>query len=817
MDRIQKINIASEMKTSFLDYAMSVIVSRALPDVRDGLKPVHRRILFAMNDLGMHSDKAYKKSARIVGEVIGKYHPHGDSAVYDTMVRMSQDFSYRYPLVDGQGNFGSIDGDGAAAMRYTEARMSKISMNLLRDINKNTINFKDNYDGSEREPEVLPSRFPNLLANGATGIAVGMATNIPPHNITEVIDGLIAYANNNEITTHELMEIIQGPDFPTGATILGRSGIKRAYETGKGSVTIRSKTDLVEMKNGKTQIIVSEIPYQVNKARLIKKIAELVNDKKIEGIVDLRDESNRKGIRIVIELKKDANSSVVLNNLYKQTSLQTSFGINNLSLVNGEPKILPLKDTLKHYLDHQIIVIERRTRFDLEKAENRAHILEGFIIALNDIDRVIDVIKASSNDSEASANLIAEFSFTDRQAKAILEMRLRRLTGLERERIENELNDLNQLISKLKNILSSRENMLEIVITELMEFKDKFGDERRTVIDNTAIDFIDDESLIPVEDIVITLTSKGYIKRLPIDTYKTQNRGGRGVKGATTGDEDYIEYLLTTTTHSYILFMTSRGKTYRLKGYEIPTYSRTAKGLPVVNLLPLESNECVSAIIPIDDFETESYLFFATKNGLVKRTHISEFASIRANGKIALTLRDDDELISVKKTNGNDNIVIGASNGKMIMFNENDCRPMGRTASGVKGLTIEDSHVVGMELADETSEVLVISRCGFGKRTTIDEYKVQNRGGKGVKTLNITEKNGKLISLKTVSGTEDLMIITNDGIVIRMPIDQISTTGRVTQGVKLIRLNDGQFVANVAVIDSEDDSIEGSIECTEES
>jgi len=801
MSVLKQISISKEMKTSFLDYAMSVIVARALPDVRDGLKPVHRRIVYSMNELGMYSDKPFKKSARIVGEVIGKYHPHGDAAIYGTMVRMAQDFSYRYMLIDGHGNFGSIDGDGAAAMRYTEARMSKISMELVKDIKKNTIDFKDNYDGSEREPVVLPARFPNLLVNGTTGIAVGMATNIPPHNLTEVVDGVLAYIENPEITIIELMEFIKGPDFPTGALILGRSGIKSAYETGRGSVVMRGKCDIIDLgRAGKQAIIITEIPYQVNKARLVEKIADLVRDKRIDGITDLRDESNMKGIRIVIELRRDANANVILNNLYKQTALQSTFGVNNLSLVNGEPKVLCLKDTIKYYVKHQREVIIRRTQYELDKALAREHLLEGLTKALDIIDQIINLIR-STKDGTEKQKLIEKFEFSEEQAQAILDMRLKRLSGLEREKLDAELAELRIVVAELKAILADEVLIMNIIKDELIEIKDRFGDERRSIIDDTAIDFIDDESLIPQEDIVITLTKEGYIKSLPSDTYKTQNRGGRGITGMKTNEEDYVDYLLSSTTHSYILFFTNKGKVYRTKGYNVPKFTRTAKGLPLVNLLPLEKEEHVTSIINVEDFKTDNYLLFSTKFGSVKRTHISEFESIRQTGKICITLKDNDELIAIRMTNGSDEIVVGASNGKLIRFHENDVRPMGRTASGVRGLMIStEERVVGMEIVHEEEQVLVVSEKGYGKRTPIGEYRLQQRGGKGVKTISITEKNGKLVSLRSVKGDEDLMIITNSGIIIRMPVGQISVIGRATQGVRLIKLGNDQYVATVAKI-----------------
>ncbi|CAG9613605.1 DNA gyrase subunit A [Bacillus rhizoplanae] len=804
--RIREINISQEMRTSFLDYAMSVIVSRALPDVRDGLKPVHRRILYAMNDLGITADKAYKKSARIVGEVIGKYHPHGDSAVYETMVRMAQDFSQRYMLVNGHGNFGSVDGDSAAAMRYTEAKMSKISMELLRDITKNTIDYQDNYDGSEREPIVLPARFPNLLVNGATGIAVGMATNIPPHQLGEVIDGVLALSHNPEITIAELMEYIPGPDFPTAGQILGRSGIRRAYETGRGTVILRARVEIEEKANGKQSIIVTELPYQVNKARLIEKIAELVRDKKIDGITDLRDESDRNGMRIVMELRRDANANVLLNNLYKHTALQTSFGINMLSLVNGEPKVLNLKECLYHYLEHQKVVIRRRTAYELEKAEARAHILEGLRIALDHLDEVITLIRNSKTADIAKQGLMERFGLSEKQAQAILDMRLQRLTGLEREKIEQEYQELLALIAELKAILADEEKVLEIIREELTEVKDRFNDTRRSEITIGGMEAIEDEDLIPEQNIVITLTHNGYVKRLPASTYKTQNRGGRGVQGMGTNNDDFVEHLLTTSTHDHILFFTNKGKVYRTKGYEIPEYSRTAKGIPIINLLEVDKDEWVNAIIPIREFSDDHYLFFTTKQGIAKRTPLSSFANIRNNGLIAISLREDDEVISVRLTTGEKDMIVGTSNGMLIRFHEQDVRSMGRNAAGVKAITLgEEDQVVGMEIVEEEMDVLIVTKNGYGKRTPVEEYRLQSRGGKGLKTCNITDKNGKLIAVKSVNGEEDIMLITAAGVLIRMPVDQISQMGRNTQGVRLIRLEGEQEVATVAKTQKEDE------------
>lgn len=812
LSRIKEINISQEMKTSFMDYAMSVIVSRALPDVRDGLKPVHRRILFAMNELGMTSDKAYKKSARIVGEVIGKYHPHGDSAVYETMVRMAQDFSYRYMLIDGHGNFGSVDGDAAAAMRYTEARMSKISMEMIRDINKDTIDYQDNYDGSEREPKVLPARFPNLLVNGASGIAVGMATNIPPHQLGEVIDGVLAVSHNQDITLPELMEIIPGPDFPTGAEIVGISGIRRAYQTGRGSVVIRAKA-MVEEKNGKQKIIVTELPYQVNKAKLIEKIAELVREKKIDGITDLRDESDRTGMRIVIELRRDANANVLLNNLYKQTAMQTSFGINLLALVDGQPKVLNLKECLEYYLEHQKVVIKRRTAFELRKAEARAHILEGLRVALDHLDEVIALIRASQTTDIARNGLMDNFSLSYEQAQAILDMRLQRLTGLERDKIENEYAELVKRIAELKAILANEEKVLEIIREELLEVKERFNDERRTII-SIDEDSFEDEDLIPKTNIVITLTHNGYIKRLPISTYRSQKRGGRGIQGMGTNDDDFVEHLFTTNSHHTILFFTNKGKVYRLKGYEIPELGRTAKGIPIINLLQIEQGEYISTVIPIEEFN-ENYLFFMTKHGITKRTELASFANIRKGGLFAINLRDDDELHGVRLTDGNKEIIIGTKKGMSIRFHEEDVRLMGRTAGGVRGISLpKDDQVVGMDIIEKGYDVLIVTEKGYGKKTPEEDYRIQNRGGKGIRTCNITEKNGHVVSLRVVSDENEIMIITESGVIIRLCVQDISRTGRNTQGVRLIRVGDSQGVATVAKVDhddeaSEDEELEG--------
>ncbi|WJE39284.1 DNA gyrase subunit A [Bacillus safensis] len=816
---VREVNISQEMRTSFLDYAMSVIVSRALPDVRDGLKPVHRRILYAMNDLGMTSDKPFKKSARIVGEVIGKYHPHGDSAVYEAMVRMAQDFNYRNMLVEGHGNFGSVDGDGAAAMRYTEARLSKISMEILRDITKDTIDYQDNYDGSEREPIVMPARFPNLLVNGATGIAVGMATNIPPHQLGEVIDGVLAISQNPEMTTQELMEIIPGPDFPTAGQIIGRSGIRKAYETGRGSITLRAKSIIEETSSGKQRIVINEIPYQVNKARLIEKIADLVRDKKIDGITDLRDESDRNGMRIVIELRRDANAHVLLNNLYKQTTLQTSFGINLLALVDGQPKVLSLKQCLEYYLEHQKVIIRRRTAYELRKAEARAHILEGLRIALDHLDEVIALIRSSQTAEIARNGLMENYSLSEKQAQAILDMRLQRLTGLEREKIEEEYKGLVDLIAELKAILADNEKVLEIIREELTEIKERFNDTRRTEIVTAGIETIEDEDLIPVENIVITLTHNGYIKRLPASTYRSQKRGGKGVQGMGTNEDDFVEQLISTSTHDTILFFSNKGKVYRAKGYEIPEFGRTAKGIPIINLLEVEKGEWINAIIPVSEFDEDSYLFFTTRHGVSKRTSLSQFANIRNNGLIALSLREEDELMAVRLTNGEKQIIIGTKKGMLIRFDETDVREMGRTAAGVKGITLsEDDIVVGMEILEPDANVLIVTEKGYGKLTPEKEYRVQSRGGKGLKTCKITDNNGPLVAVKATNAEaeEDLMIITGSGVIIRMAVSDISTTGRVTQGVRLIRLGDDEHVATVALVEqSQEDDEENNEENVE--
>lgn len=810
-DRLKQVDISKEMRKSFLDYSMSVIVQRALPDVRDGLKPVHRRILHSMNELGIVANKPFKKSARIVGDVIGKYHPHGDSAVYDAMVRMSQDFSYRYELVQGHGNFGSIDGDGAAAMRYTEAKMSKIAMEMMKDINKDTVDFMDNYDGEEKEPVVLPARFPNLLVNGSVGIAVGMATNIPPHNLTETIDATLAVMDQPDISVLELMSIIKGPDFPTGGIILGRAGIRQAYETGRGSIMIRSRTEIDELPNGKPRIIVTEIPYMVNKANLVEKIASLVREKIVDGITDLRDESSREGIRIVIEMRKDVQPDVILNQLFRLTALQTSFGVNTLALVNGEPKQLGLKDVLRHYIDHQIDVTVRRTKYDLKKAEDRAHILEGLRIALDHIDAIIKLIRSSKDDEEALHGLMEHFGLTEIQGKAILEMRLRRLTGLERDKIESEYQQLLETIADLKDILANHARVLQIIHDELTEVKNRYGDERRTEISDANYD-MQDEDLIPVEESVITMTTNGYIKRLPVDTYHTQNRGGRGIKGMALNEDDVIEFILTMSSHDYLMFFTNKGKVYRIKGYQVPNASRTAKGLPIVNLLSMEKDEKVRALISIERECDSAYLLFVTKYGTVKRVALDEFASIRQNGKIAITLRDGDELVAVKETNGSDEIIIAGSNGKAVRFNENDIRPMGRTASGVRGFNTDGSEVVGAATTKEGEYILVVSQNGYGKRSAIEDYRLTSRGTKGVKTINLTEKTGDLVSVRAVHGEEDAMIVTDEGIIIRISLKNVGVYGRNTQGVKLINVSDGQSVAKVAIIDAEEEASDDEVE-----
>ena len=814
IDRKVSVDIVGEMKTSFLDYSMSVIVARAIPDVKDGLKPVHRRVLYTLFEEGMTPDKKYQKSANAVGAVMGHYHPHGDSAIYDTMVRMAQDFTYRHCLVDGHGNFGSIDGFGAAASRYTEARLAKISMELLRDLNRDTVDFEPNYDGQRKEPVVLPSRFPNILVNGNMGIAVGMATNIPPHNLGETIDACIAYIDNNDISVDELMKYIKGPDFPTAGIILGNSGIKRAFETGRGAITIRGKA-VVEEYHGKDRIIITELPYQVNKKALITRIGELVRDKVLDGISNLSDESALEGIKIVIDIKKEANSNVVLNNLYKHTQLQVSYGINFLMLVDGSPRTLGLKGILEKYVEHQRNVIYRRCQFDLKKYKARLHILEGLKIALDNIDRVIKIIRESETDEFAQKGLMSEFGLTDVQAQAILEMRLKRLTGLEKSKIEDEIAELLKMIAELEEILASEEKIYEVIKNEMLEIKEKYADARRTHIDMTAVDFIDDESLIPVENSVLTMTNKGYIKRLPVDTYRIQNRGGVGVKGMATNEEDFVEHIINASSHDYIMFFTSRGRVFRIKCYEIPEFSRQAKGLPLINLINLEQGEKVTSLLKTSsDDEEFKYFVFATKGGIIKRTDISEFDSIRTNGKKAITLRDNDELISVRKTTGNNEVLMASSNGRMVRFNESCLRVMGRSASGVKGIELGGSELVGMDVVENGKEVFVITKNGYGKKTPVEEYRITNRGGKGVKALNVTEKNGDIIAFMVLSKSEnnDLVIVTNEGIIIRISISQISTLGRVTQGVRLIHLLENQYVSTVAVIHKDDDDIEEKVD-----
>ncbi|WP_123042659.1 DNA gyrase subunit A [Cohnella candidum] len=802
-------DIGTEMRESFMDYAMSIIVSRALPDVRDGLKPVHRRILFGMSELGMTPDKPFKKSARIVGEVIGKYHPHGDSSIYEAMVRMAQDFSMRYMLVDGHGNFGSIDGDSAAAMRYTEARMSKITLEMLRDLNKETVDFIPNYDGEEHEPSVLPARFPNLLVNGNTGIAVGMATNIPPHNLVEVINGTQALIRNPELTALDLMEYIHGPDFPTAGFILGREGIRQAYRTGRGSVTMRARAEIEEV-NGKARIIVHELPYQVIKARLVEKIAELVREKKIDGITDLRDESNRNGMRIVIELRRDVTPNVVLNNLYKQTPMQSTFGINMLAIVNKEPKMLNLRDMLHYYILHQIEVITRRTEYDLKKAEARAHILEGLRIALDHLDEVIALIRSSRTADEAREGLMTRFGLSHDQAQAILDMRLQRLTGLEREKIEQEYQELMQKIAEYKAILADEQLKLNIIDEELEEIKTKFGDERRTEITHSD-DEILDEDLIPRDDVVITMSHSGYIKRLPVSTYRSQRRGGRGVTGMGTKDDDYVENLFISNTHHFLLFFTNKGRVFRLKAYEIPDLSRTARGTPIINLIQIEQGETINAVIPVEAFEPNQYLFFATRNGVVKKTPLDDYSNIRKVGLIAISLREDDDLIGVKLTDGNREIIMATSEGMSIRFPEQDVRAMGRSATGVKGIQLdEDDKVIDMDVVDPEKEVLIVTAKGYGKRTLMSEYRTQTRGGKGIKTLNVTDKNGPVVSLKVVQDDEDLMIMTTSGTLIRTSMSGINTMGRITQGVKLINIREDDAVSTVTrAPKSEDENGEG--------
>ena len=810
MDNRESKNVVNVMKESFINYAMDVIIARALPDLRDGLKPVHRRILYTMYEDGLTPDKAFRKSATTVGAVLGKYHPHGDTSVYDAMVRMAQDFSYRHPLVDGHGNFGSVDGYGAAAYRYTEARLSKISLELLRDINKNTVDFVPNFDQTKKEPVVIPSRFPNILVNGTMGIAVGMATNIPPHNLGEVIDGCVAYIDDNDITVDGLMKYIKGPDFPTGAAILGNRGIKQAYETGRGTITIRAHAEIIE-HNGKQQIVFTDIPYQVTKMELQKRIAELVRDKVLEGITDLHDESTLTEIKLVVHLKKEANANVVLNNLYKHTSLQTTYGIIFLMLDQGLPKTLNLKEIISKYIDYQREVIYRRTKCDLEKAEKRVHILEGYKIALDNLDAVINIIRNAKDDETAKHELMTKFSLDDVQAESILELKLRRLTGLERSKIEEELNDLLKLIDELKGILASDAKIYEIIKQELLEIKAKYADERRTEIDMTAIDYIDDEALIPEENIVVALTNKGYIKRTTSDTFKSQNRGGVGVKGMTTNEEDFVEHLVDLSTHDYLLFFTNKGKVYRLKGYEIPQFGRQSKGLPIINLLQIDKDERISSVIKISANDDKKYLLFVTKCGIIKKTSLTQFENIRQNGKIAITLKENDELIAAKKTSGNDMVLIGSSEGRMVKFTEDEIRDMGRTASGVKGIDLEDDAiVVGAEVVSNDDNILLVTENGYGKQTKVADFRQTRRGSKGVKALNITDKNGKIADFKVIGDANDVIIVTNSGMIMRMPISQISVLGRITQGVRLINLKDGQKVSTITLIKSTEQNEEES-------
>lgn len=804
-DRLQENNIVNEIESSFIEYSMSVIISRALPDLRDGLKPVHRRIIYDMLENGLTPDKKHRKSATIVGDVMGKYHPHGDSSIYDAMVRMAQDFNYRYLLVDGHGNFGNIEYPRAAAYRYTESKLAKISMELLRDINKNTVNFVPNYDESTKEPEVLPSRFPNILVNGTMGIAVGMATNIPPHNLGEVIDGCIAYINNPDITTEELMQHIKGPDFPTGGIILGNSGIKKAYETGRGSITIRSKAT-IEEKNGRHYIVIEEVPYGVNTLDLKQKVADLVHNKVLEGITDYHTDL-KDGIKITITLKKDANPQVVLNNLYKHTAFQTTFGIIFLMLDKGVPRTLGLKDIISKYVDYQQEVIIRRTQFELDKAEKRVHILEGYQIVFDNLDEVIKIIKESKADGEAKLKLMERFGLTEAQTDNILEMKLRRLTGLEREKIEEELNALRIEIERLRGILADNNKVLGIIKDEMTEIKNKYGDERRTKIDMTAIDYIEDESLIPEENILVVLTNKGYIKRTTSDTFKSQNRGGVGIKGMSTNDEDFVEHMINLSTHDYILFFTDKGKVYRLKGYEIPEFSRQSKGIPIVNLLQIEKDERVNAVIQITREENSKYLLFATEGGVVKKTLISEFDNIRNSGKICISLRENDKLIDVKKTTGSDLVLLGSDSGRMVKFNEDEIRVMGRTASGVRGITLDGGKCICSEIVSEDDTILLVTEKGYGKQTKVSEYRQTKRGSKGVKAMNITEKNGNLVSVKIVHEGKELVIMTNSGMTMRMPLDQISVLGRVTQGLRLINLKDNQKVSTISLVDKEEETV----------
>lgn len=814
-NRITDVNLTSQMKNSFLDYAMSVIVSRALPDVRDGLKPVQRRILYGMNELGVTPDKPYKKSARIVGDVMGKFHPHGDSSIYEGLVRMAQDFSYRYMLVDGHGNFGSIDGDSAAAMRYTEAKMSKSAVEMLRDINKNTVDFQDNYDGTEKEPTVLPARFPNLLVNGASGIAVGMATNIPTHNLGEVISAIHVLMDNPDATTEDLMKVLPGPDFPTGGVVLGKSGIRKAYETGRGTIVVRAKVDIEERKNGRQQIVVHEIPYMVNKAKLIERIADLARNKEIEGITDVNDETDREGMRIVIDVRRDASAEVILNNLYKMTLMQTTFNFNMLAIVNGAPKILSLKEILKYYLEHQENVVRRRTEFDLKKAENRAHIVAGLRIALDHIDEIINIIRNSQTSEIAKNQLMENYGLSDRQAQAILDMRLVRLTGLEREKIEAEYKKLMAAIADYKDILAHQERINQIIYDELLEIQKKFGDKRRTELQVGDITNIEDEDLIEEESIIVTLTHNGYIKRLPVDEFKSQHRGGRGVKGMGVHKDDFIEQLISSDTHDLLLFFTNSGKVYSMKGYEIPEYGRSAQGIPIINLLGIDNKEKISAVINVshETNDDDKFLFFTTKQGTVKRTPVTEFKNIRSNGLKAINLHDNDELIHVDIVKDQQNMIIGTHHGYALSFNSSVVRSMGRSAAGVRGIRLrDDDYVIGTAPLDDDSNVLVISELGYGKQTPASEYPIKGRGGLGVKTVNVTKKNGPLVGLTTVKGDEDIMLVTDHGVIIRFGVETVSQTGRSALGVHLIKMDDGTHVATIAKVekesdeDSEDDS-----------
>lgn len=800
---IQIVNLSKEVKNSFLEYAMSVIVARALPDVKDGLKPVHRRILYGMSEAKMNAGSPYKKSARIVGDVMGKYHPHGDFAIYEAMVRLAQNFSTRYPLVDGHGNFGSIDGDGAAAMRYTEARMSKIAMEMVRDLDEDTVDFMPNYDGEEQEPVVLPSKFPNILVNGSTGIAVGMATNIPPHNLAEAIDAILTIAENPDIEVADLMQILKGPDFPTGAYILGKSGIKKAYETGNGTILLRSKTHIEEMANGKNRILITEIPYQVNKTVMIEKIADLAREKIIEGITDLRDESSGEDIRVVIELRKDVVPEVVLNQLFKLTQLQVSYGINMLALVDGEPKVLPVKEMLQYYLQHQKNVIYRRTQFELKKAEDELHVLQGIVIAIENIDEVIQIIRSSKNVEESQSALMDRFHLSERQAKAIVSMSLGRLSALEIEKSETKCKSLEEQVEDYKAILSSEDRIFEIVKNELIEIKNKYSDARRSEIIMGEFN-IDDEDLITKEDIIVTLTLNGYIKRVPMDTFKTQNRGGKGIKGMATNEEDVVDKIVIANTHKDIIFFTNFGKVYRLRGHQIPEYGRTAKGIPVINLLNMDANEKVRSIISLNEYQENHTLVFVTKNGIVKRVALKEFESIRQKGKIAIHLKEDDELIDVKLTDGTAQILIASSNGKVVRFNEQDVRVMGRSASGVKGINVNGKEVIGVATSLEGEYLLVISKNGYGKMSLITDYRLTKRGSQGVLTMKISEKNGLLSNIKAVNGTEDLLVVTNQGIVIRTSLEQVKKAGRNTLGVRIIKLNEGQEVSSIAIAAKEE-------------